>query len=92
MVTKCLPGNSHPKKEQIMTFLDTLRIGLIKVASGDNNADIGTKRVPRALFDKLTDTIIDKSLRDVNHEVNKTVMFTNKNQYISPQIYDGTIN
>ena len=23
---------------------------LIKVASGDNNADIGTKRVPRALF------------------------------------------
>jgi hypothetical protein len=65
---------------------------LIKVASGDNNADIGTKRVPRALFDKLTDTIIDKSLRDINHKVNKTVMFTNKNQYISPQIYDGTIN
>ena len=60
---------------------------LIKVASGDNNADIGTKRVPRALFDKLTDTIIDKSLREV-----KTVVFTNKNQYISPQIYDGTIN
>ena len=65
---------------------------LIKVASGDNNADIGTKRVPRALFYKLTDTIIDKSLREVNHKVIKTVMFTNKNQYISPQIYDGTIN
>ena len=28
MVTKCPPVNSHPKKEQIMTFLDTLRIGL----------------------------------------------------------------
>ena len=32
------------------------------------------------------------TLREVNHKVNKTVMFTNKNQYISPQIYDGTIN
>ena len=47
---------------------------LIKVASGDKNADIGTKRVPRVLFDKLTDTIIDKALREVNHKVNKTIM------------------
>ena len=64
---------------------------LIKIASGDNNADIGTKRVPRTLFDKLTDNIIDKSLRVVKSKENK-VKFTNQNQYISPQIYDGTIN
>ena len=65
---------------------------LVKVASGNYNADIGTKRVSRALFDKLTDNIIDKSLRVVNHKVNKTIMFTNKNQYISPQLYDGTVH
>ena len=52
---------------------------LVKVASGDNNADIGTKRVPRALFDKLKDDIIDKTIGVVNHKVNKTVVFTNKN-------------
>ena len=28
VITECLPVNSHPKKELIMTFLDTLRIGL----------------------------------------------------------------
>ena len=71
---------------------DAIRLQCILVATGDKNADIGTKRVLRALFDKLTDTIIDKSLREVNHKVSKTVMFTNKNQCISPQIYDGTIN
>ena len=64
---------------------------LIKIASGDNNADIGTKRVPRTLLDKLTDNIIDKSLRVVKFKENK-VKFTNQNQYKSPQIYDGTIN
>ena len=64
---------------------------LIKIASGDNNADIGTKRVPRTLFDKLTDNIIDKPLRLVKYKENK-VKFTNKNQYINPQIYDGTTN
>ena len=56
-----------------------------KVASGDNNADIGTKRVPRALFDKLTDIIIDKSLRIVNHKVNKTVMFTIRTNTSAPK-------
>ena len=64
---------------------------LIKIESGDNNADIGTKRVPRTLFDKLTDNIIDKPLRLVKYKENK-VKFTNKNQYINPQIYDGTTN
>ena len=64
---------------------------LIKIASGDNNADIGTKRVPRTRFEKLTDSIIDKSLRVVKYKESK-VKFTNKNQYINPQIYDGTIN
>ena len=41
---------------------------LVKVASGDNNADIGTKRVPKPLFDKLTNNIIDKSLRVINYK------------------------
>lgn len=41
---------------------------LVKVASCDNNADIGTKRVSRTLFDKLTDNIIDKSLRVVKYK------------------------
>ena len=44
---------------------------LVKVASSDNNAGIGTKRVPRALFDELTDNIIDKSLRVVNHKLTR---------------------
>lgn len=60
---------------------------LSKIASGDNNADIGTKRVPRTLFDKLT----EKLLRVVKYKENK-VIFTNKNLYINPQVYDGTIN
>jgi hypothetical protein len=36
---------------------------LIKVSSAENNADIGTKRVTKPIFEKLTDQIIDKSLR-----------------------------
>ena len=36
---------------------------LIKVATSDNNSDIGTKRVIRQVFEKLTNDIIDKSLR-----------------------------
>ena len=36
---------------------------IVKVASEDNNADIGTKRVPLPLFNKLTYRLVDKSLR-----------------------------
>jgi hypothetical protein len=36
---------------------------LVKIASADNNSDIGTKRVTKPIFEKLTDEIIDKSLR-----------------------------
>lgn len=46
---------------------------LVKVASGDNNSDIGTKRVTRAIFEKLTNKIIDKSLRNVKDNKGKTV-------------------
>ena len=41
---------------------------LVKIASTDNNSDIGTKRVTKAIFDKLTDQIIDKSLRKQKQE------------------------
>jgi hypothetical protein len=37
---------------------------LIKVDSGDNNSDIGTKRVAGTLFEHLTDSLVDKSLRE----------------------------
>jgi hypothetical protein len=36
---------------------------LVKVASADNNSDIGTKRVPISIFNKLTSQIVDRSLR-----------------------------
>ena len=36
---------------------------LQKVASRDNNSDIGTKRVPLPLFNKLTSQIVDRTLR-----------------------------
>ena len=36
---------------------------LVKIASADNNSDIGTKRVTKPIFEKLTNEIIDKSLR-----------------------------
>ena len=36
---------------------------IVKVASEDNNADIGTKRIPLPLFNKLTYRLVDKSLR-----------------------------
>ena len=38
---------------------------LIKVASGDNNSDIGTKRVTKPIFEFLTHKLIDRSLRGV---------------------------
>ena len=38
-------------------------IKLIKVASGDNTSDLGTKRLALPIFNKLTSKIIDKSLR-----------------------------
>ena len=38
---------------------------LVKIASADNNSDIGTKRVTKPIFEKLTDEIIDKSLRAI---------------------------
>ena len=37
---------------------------LVKVASADNNSDIGTKRVPISIFTKLTSQIVDRSLRN----------------------------
>ena len=38
-------------------------IKLLKVASGDNTSDIGTKRLAIPLFTKLTHRIIDMQLR-----------------------------
>ena len=38
---------------------------LVKVSSGDNNSDIGTKRVTKPIFDFLTHKLIDRSLRDI---------------------------
>jgi hypothetical protein len=37
---------------------------LVKVASADNNSDIGTKRVPISILTKLTSQIVDRSLRN----------------------------
>jgi hypothetical protein len=37
---------------------------LVKVASADNNSDIGTKRVPISTFTRLTSQIVDRSLRN----------------------------
>jgi hypothetical protein len=37
---------------------------LVKVASADNNSDIGTKRVPISILTKLTSQIVDWSLRN----------------------------
>ena len=34
-----------------------------KVDSKENNSDIGTKRVPKFIFDYLTQQLVDKSLR-----------------------------
>lgn len=51
---------------------------LVKVASEDNNSDIGTKRVTRAIFERLTNNIIDKSLptiKDVKVKTIKTQRF-----------------
>ena len=36
---------------------------IVKVASADNNSDIGTKRVTLPIFTKLTSQIVDRSLR-----------------------------
>ena len=36
---------------------------LVKIASSDDNSDIGTKRVTKQVFKKLTNEIVDKSLR-----------------------------
>ena len=36
---------------------------LLKVASADNTSDLGTKRIALPLFIKLTNKIIDKTLR-----------------------------
>ena len=43
---------------------------LVKVASSENNSDIGTKRVSKQVFEKLTNEIIDKSLRVVKAKNN----------------------
>ena len=37
---------------------------VVKVKSEDNNSDIGTKRVPLPLFNKLTYNLVDKTLRN----------------------------
>ena len=39
---------------------------LVKVASSDDISDIGTKRVTKQVFEKLTNEIVDKSLRVIN--------------------------
>ena len=44
---------------------------LVKIASADNNSDIGTKRVIRQIFEKLTNDIIDKSLRIIKNKKEK---------------------
>ena len=36
---------------------------LVKIASFDNNSDIGMNRVTKQVFEKLTNEIVDKSLR-----------------------------
>ena len=36
---------------------------LVKIASSDDNSDIETKRVTKQVFEKLTNEIVDKSLR-----------------------------
>ena len=36
---------------------------LVKIASSDNNSDIGMKRVTKQVFEKLTNEIVDKLLR-----------------------------
>ena len=38
-------------------------IKLMKVASGDNTSDLGTKRLAQPLFNKLVSRIIDQTLR-----------------------------
>ena len=38
---------------------------LVKIASSDNNSDIGTKRVTKQVFEKSTNEIVDKSLRSI---------------------------
>ena len=43
---------------------------LVKITSTENNSDIGTKRVTKQIFDKLTNEIIDKSLRVVKAKNN----------------------
>ena len=35
--------------------------GVCKIESAQNNADIGTKRVPQRIFDYLTNSILDRS-------------------------------
>ena len=42
---------------------------LSKIASADNNSDIGTKRVTRPIFEKLTNEIIDKSQRTIKNKI-----------------------
>ena len=37
---------------------------IVKIPSGKNNSDIGTKRVPLPLFEYLTHRLVDKSLRN----------------------------
>jgi hypothetical protein len=37
---------------------------VVKVASEDNNSDIGTKRVTQPIFTNLTSQIVDRSLRN----------------------------
>ena len=43
--------------------VESKEIKLLKVASVDNTADIGTKRLALPLFNKLTSRIMDTSLR-----------------------------
>ena len=37
----------------------------LKVPSGDNYSDIGTKRVTKPIFEFLTHKLIDRSLRNI---------------------------
>jgi hypothetical protein len=37
---------------------------VVKVASADNNADIGTKRVPLKLFNALTNRLVNRDKRN----------------------------
>ena len=43
--------------------VESKEIKLVKVASGDNTSDTGTKRLALPLFNKLTSRIMDTSLR-----------------------------